>query len=203
MYNLRTKTVMESSNVVINNELCLESHLEDTPPIQEKTMEVEDSLLEDYVGKHNDEELQLLNDVILEPSVSESSTPVCETQQEQSEPSSASEQKGTSTFLVKGPSTRVKLNHPVTNILGTLNDNMRLRSKALNVITHSCYLSQFEPKKVDEALQDADWINSMYEELHQFVWNDVWESVPSPKGVNVIGTKWIFKNKLDEHGTII
>ena len=56
---------------------------------------------------------------------------------------------------------------------------------------------------MDEALQDADWINSMYEELHQFVRNDVWELVPNPKGVNVIGTKWIFKNKSDEHGTII
>ena len=42
----------------------------------------------------------------------------------------------------------------------------------------------------------------MHEELHQFVWNDVWELVPRQKGVNVIGTKWIFKNKLDGHGTI-
>ena len=80
---------------------------------------------------------------------------------------------------------------------------MRLRSKALSVITHLCYMSQFEPKKVDEALQDADWVNSMHEELHQFVRNDVWELVPRPKGVNVIGTKWIFKNKSDEHGTVI
>ena len=60
-----------------------------------------------------------------------------------------------------------------------------------------------EPKKVDEALQDANWINSMREELHQFVQNDVLELAPTPKGVNVIGTKWIFKNKADEHGTVI
>ena len=59
----------------------------------------------------------------------------------------------------------------------------------MNVIIHSCYLSQFEPKNVDEALQDADGINSMHEELQQFVWNDVWELGPRPKGVNVIGTK--------------
>ena len=31
----------------------------------------------------------------------------------------------------------------------------------------------------------------------------MWELVPKPKGVNLIGTKWIFKNKFDEHGTII
>ena len=141
MYNLRTKIVMESSNVVINDELCPESHSEDTPLIQEKTMEVEDSLPEEYVGEHSDEELQLLNDTVSEPS-----TPVHETQQEQCESSSSSEQKGTSTSLVKGPSARVKLNHPTTNILGSLNDNIRLRSKALNVITHSCYLSKFESK---------------------------------------------------------
>ena len=49
----------------------------------------------------------------------------------------------------------------------------------------------------------SNWINSMHEELHQFVRNDVWELVPRPKGVNVIGTKWIFKNKSDEHGTVI
>ena len=43
----------------------------------------------------------------------------------------------------------------------------------------------------------------MHEELHQFVRNDVWELVPRPEGVNVIGTKWIFKNNSDEHGTVI
>ena len=82
-------------------------------------------------------------------------------------------------------------------------NNMRLRSKVLNVITHSCYLSQVEPKKVDKALEDADWINSMHEELHQFIRNDVWELVPRPKDFNVIGTKWIFKNKSNEHGIVI
>ena len=56
---------------------------------------------------------------------------------------------------------------------------------------------------MDEALQDADWVNSIHKELHQFVRNDVWELVLRPKGVNVIGTKWIFKNKSDEHGTVI
>ena len=48
---------MKSLNVVINDELCSESHLEDTSPVQEKTMEVDDSLPEDYVGKHSDEDL--------------------------------------------------------------------------------------------------------------------------------------------------
>ena len=124
--------------MVINDELCSEPHSENTLLVQEKTMEAKDSIPDDYVGKHNDEELLLLNDTVLVPSSSEPSTPVHEAQQEQGESSPSSEQKGTSTSLVKGLSSRVKLNHPIINILGSLNDNMRLRSKALNVITHSC-----------------------------------------------------------------
>ena len=31
----------------------------------------------------------------------------------------------------------------------------------------------------------------------------MWELVPKSQGVNVIGTKWIFKNKSDEHGIVI
>ena len=165
-------------------------------------MEVDDSFPVDYFGKHSDKELMVLNDAVPVPSSPEPSTSVHETQQALHEFNPSLEQKGTSTSLVKGPSSRIRLNHPSLNILGSLNDNIRLRSKALSVITHSCYLSQFKSKKVDEALQDADWVNSMHEELHQFVWNDVWELVPRPKGVNVIRTKWIFKNKSDEHGTV-
>ena len=118
-------------------------------------MEVDDSLPVDYVGKHSDKEL-VLNDVVPVPSSPEPSTSVHETQQALHEFNPSLEQKGTSTSLVKGLSSRIRLNHPSLNILGSLNDNIRLRSKALSVITHSCYLSQFEPKKVDEALQDAD-----------------------------------------------
>ena len=50
VYNLKTKTVMESSNVVINDELSSESISENISPIQERNMEVDDSLLVDYVG---------------------------------------------------------------------------------------------------------------------------------------------------------
>ena len=73
---------MESSNVVINDELSSESHSENSSPVQEKIMEVDDSLHDDYVGKHSEEELLLLNDTVSIPSSSESSTLVHETQQE-------------------------------------------------------------------------------------------------------------------------
>ena len=43
----------------------------------------------------------------------------------------------------------------------------------------------------------------MNEELDQIEKNQTWELVPRPKDKNVIGTKWIFKNKLNENGEII
>ena len=42
----------------------------------------------------------------------------------------------------------------------------------------------------------------MHEELGQFMRNDVWTLVPKSNNVNVIGTKWIIKNKSNEFGTI-
>ena len=66
-----------------------------------------------------------------------------------------------------------------------------------------CYHAQSEPKKVEEALKDENWVESMHQELHQFVRNNVWELVPRPKDTHVIGTNWIFKNKTDEDGEVV
>ena len=65
------------------------------------------------------------------------------------------------------------------------------------------FTSQIEPRKVDEALLEAEWVNAMHDELEQFEQNKVWSLVPRPTNQNVIGTKWIFKNKLNEEGKII
>ena len=40
-------------------------------------------------------------------------------------------------------------------------------------------------------------------ELDQIEKNQTWELVPRPKGINVIGTKWVFKNKFNEVGQVI
>ena len=67
-------------------------------------------------------------------------------------------------------------NHPEINIIGSLDEGLRLRrgTKLLaNHVTYHCYLAQFELKKVKEALQDENWVESMHEELNQFVRNDV------------------------------
>ncbi|GJZ87104.1 retrovirus-related pol polyprotein from transposon TNT 1-94, partial [Tanacetum coccineum] len=59
-----------------------------------------------------------------------------------------------------------------------------------------------EPKNVNEALGDESWVIAMQEELNQFVANDIWDLVPLPMSQTVIGTKWFFRNKLDENGVV-
>lgn len=54
-----------------------------------------------------------------------------------------------------------------------------------------------ELKNKKEALVDADWMVSMQEELNQIERNEVWHLVPSPNDRTVIGTRWVFRNKLD------
>jgi hypothetical protein len=63
-------------------------------------------------------------------------------------------------------------------------------------------VSKIEPKNVKEALLDEYWIHAIQEELTQFERNEVWDLVPRPKHVNVIGTKWVFKNKSNENGEV-
>jgi hypothetical protein len=58
-----------------------------------------------------------------------------------------------------------------------------------------------EPLRVEEALDDADWVMAMQEELNNFTRNEVWSLVERPKQ-NVIGTKWIFRNKQDDNGMV-
>ncbi|GKA06332.1 retrovirus-related pol polyprotein from transposon TNT 1-94 [Tanacetum coccineum] len=59
-----------------------------------------------------------------------------------------------------------------------------------------------EPKNINEVLKDESWVIAMQEELNQFVSNYVWELVPNPMDETIIGTKWVFRNKLNENGVV-
>nr|GEV33619.1 hypothetical protein [Tanacetum cinerariifolium] len=67
----------------------------------------------------------------------------------------------------------------------------------------ACFLSQIEPKKVNQALTDPSWIEAMQDELLQFRLQKVWRLVDLPKGKHAIGTKWVYRNKKDERGIVV
>ncbi|GKA97270.1 hypothetical protein Tco_0825164, partial [Tanacetum coccineum] len=77
--------------------------------------------------------------------------------------------------------------------------DVALASKCLYVK----FLFEIEPKKLIEALEEEGWIIAMQKELNQFERNMVWTLVLKPHGKTIIGTKWIWKNKMDENGIVI
>ncbi|GJY48986.1 putative ribonuclease H-like domain-containing protein [Tanacetum coccineum] len=124
------------------------------------------------------------------------------------------------------PHQRINTLHPSTLILGDPTSAVQTRSK-LNKSSEAhafvsyvqkqrrtnhkdfhhclfaCFLSQHEPKKISEALEDESWVDAMQEELLQFEIQKVWILVDLPYGKKAIGTKWVYRNKKDERGVVV
>ena len=77
------------------------------------------------------------------------------------------------------------------NILGSISKGVTTRSRLATFCEHYSFVSSLEPLKVDEDLNDPDWVMAMQEELNNFTQNEVWSLVERPKQ-NIIGTKWVF-----------
>ncbi|GJW69874.1 putative ribonuclease H-like domain-containing protein [Tanacetum coccineum] len=121
------------------------------------------------------------------------------------------------------PTIRVHKDHPVEKIIGDLNLEPQTRRMTKNLeerglfssvqqrtnhkdfqsYLFSCFLSQVEPKKVIQALQDPSLIKAMQDKLIQFKLQKVWTLVDLPNDKRPIGTKWVFRNKKDERGIVI
>ncbi|GKC20143.1 putative ribonuclease H-like domain-containing protein, partial [Tanacetum coccineum] len=67
----------------------------------------------------------------------------------------------------------------------------------------SYFLSQQEPTKIAQALDDERWVEAMQEELLQLKIQKVWTLVDLPYGKKAIGTKWVYRNKKDERGIVV
>jgi len=98
---------------------------------------------------------------------------------------------------------KYKSSHPEDQIIGNKESPRRTRSYFRQEESMIGMLSVIEPTTVDEALSDDGWILAMQEELNQFQRNDVWDLVPKPQQKNIIGTKWVFRNKLNEQGELV
>jgi hypothetical protein len=65
---------------------------------------------------------------------------------------------------------------------------------------HLTLLSTIEPRSFEEYNEDEFWIKATDKELDLIEKNDTWELVPRPRNKNVISTKWVFRNKINEDG---
>ncbi|GJR51717.1 putative ribonuclease H-like domain-containing protein [Tanacetum coccineum] len=99
------------------------------------------------------------------------------------------------------PTTRIHKDHPLDQVIGDLQSATQTRKMSKNLEEHgfvstiqqrtnhkdlqnclfACFLSQEEPKKLQE----------------------VWTLVDLPNGKRAIGSKWVFRNKKDERGIVI
>ena len=55
----------------------------------------------------------------------------------------------------------VQRNHPVDQILGDISKGVTTRSRLANFCEHYSFVSSIEPFRVEEALQDPDWVLAM------------------------------------------
>ncbi|GJX46733.1 putative ribonuclease H-like domain-containing protein [Tanacetum coccineum] len=124
------------------------------------------------------------------------------------------------------PTSRINPSHPSALILGDPTSAVQTRSKVnksseahafvsyvqkqrrnnhkdFHLCLFACFLSQHEPKKISEALEDESWVDAMQEELLQFEIQKVWILVDLPYGKKAIGTKWVYRNKKDERGVVV
>jgi hypothetical protein len=95
----------------------------------------------------------------------------------------------------------IQRDHPVDTILDDIHKGVTTRSRVAHFCEHYSFVSSIEPHRVQEALHDSDWVVAMQEELNNFTRNEVCHLVPRPNQ-NVVGTKWVFRNKQDEHGVV-
>jgi hypothetical protein len=103
----------------------------------------------------------------------------------------AHEEKDKDEEAPQAPPTQVRAtiqrNHPMDQILGYNSKGVTTRSRLAKFCEHYSFVSFIEPFRV--------------EELNNFKRNEVWSLVPRPKQ-NVVGTKWVFRNKQDEQGVV-
>jgi len=135
-------------------------------------------------------------------SESEDSPEVDPTPKAQDEVASDVAQDGSQQASQSKNTFKYKSSHPEDQIIGNKESPRRTRSHFRQKESLTGLLSVIEPTTVDESLSDDGWILTMQEELNQFQRNDVWDLVPKPLQKNIIGTKWMFRNKLNEQGEV-
>jgi hypothetical protein len=204
VYNFETNTVVESCDVTFD----------ETTPCPRGVVEyagdkeIEESIFidEGLQGVDGDEDESLLSSTLL-PEPVPASTLEAEAPQATTSSTTAVEVSRVEGEIVsesRAPSHIQKV-HPSQHIIGNLNEGVTRSSRSAHL---SCFLSTFfialfEPRDVGHTLSDLSWVNAIHEELENFERNQVWTLVDHPRDVNVIGTKWVFKNKRGENGEVV
>lgn len=70
-----------------------------------------------------------------------------------------------------------------------------------------CFLSTLtqtnDPVLFKDAVRSQQWVNAMNVELDALEQNQTWIITPLPPGQHAIGSKWLFKTKFNQDGSIL
>jgi hypothetical protein len=77
---------------------------------------------------------------------------------------------GSNQLQVLQPS-NIARDHPLDHIIGDIQRGVQTRSRLVAICEHYSFVSFEEPTKIQDALNDADWVNAMHEELNNFTRN--------------------------------
>nr|GEY01398.1 retrovirus-related Pol polyprotein from transposon TNT 1-94 [Tanacetum cinerariifolium] len=155
-----------------------------------------------------EDDKKVKNDTCLVAQASSETSPLVDDDLDEDEAIKITEKKNLENYIVDETlkideivNIKESRNHSLENVIGNLNQRTP-RSEAQNQSNLFCFISTIEPKNVNKVLGDESWIVVMQEELNQFIANGVWELVPQPRNMTIIGTKWVFRNKLDKNGVV-
>nr|XP_018622536.1 uncharacterized mitochondrial protein AtMg00820-like [Nicotiana tomentosiformis] len=59
-----------------------------------------------------------------------------------------------------------------------------------------------EPQTINKALSSPEWLAAMQEEINTLHQNKTWTLVPKAPSMNIVGSRWVFKTKLKDDGSI-
>lgn len=59
-----------------------------------------------------------------------------------------------------------------------------------------------EPRTVNQALKDSRWRGALSNKINAFARNRTFDLVPRQPKMNVVGCKWLFKNKFHTNGSL-
>jgi hypothetical protein len=204
VYNFETNTVVESCDVTFDETApCLRDVFECAC---DKEMEDSIFVYEGLQGVDDDEDESLLSSTS-SPKPIPASTLEAEASQATTSSTAVVEASRVEWEIISetGAPSHIQKAYSPQQIIVNLNERITHSSRLahLSCFSNMLFVSLFEPRDVGHTLSDSSWVNAMHEELENFERNQVWTLVESPRDVNVIGTKWGFKNKQGEDGEIV
>ena len=153
VFNKRTMVVDESIHVIF---------YESNNSLQERESFDDDLSLETSMGKLQIEDRRQQEEIGEDPKKEESSLALPSPQQVQGE--SSQDLPKDLKFII---------NHPQDQFIDNPSSGVRTRSSLRNICNNLVFISQIEPKNINDALVDENWMIAMQEELNQFERSEV------------------------------